>query len=475
MNLYYNYQYCYFGSYYIRVRYQSNVFFNFREVSHEPGIPGTGIYESGQTGDVCFRLPGRPFVIGSGQEAATTGKVFIARIFEEMFGLGYDFVTCSDLAQTMDQGNLFFKKACGIKRSSRTVLCVAPGGMDKVVLVRCPDDVISAIKQAIEKSWPKGIRSEHSERTYGVLVTKIKLNGNPWISRDAESIDCRRLLISIIENLEKINWRFHAVANIKGGTDSLFFMYDPKRPGNGDLSILSLDKTDRLRLINFGNESSIVKAVAEGIKKSNGRPPEVWNYHGSTEFKVSGTPFYCFGNESIASREMIAGVLQVLRQYGYEVLTGIDVSRKLDDKSSILFRKCHRSSVRHSCISLNDVDTVRIINFPSKASSSLELAVHQHYLPGIRGIMEKDSKTNCCQLKLSGTPWSALDKSYSIHGKSMLMAILREANRLGWDLVASIDVSAKYVHPDSGPGYPVDVHSWFFKYTPDTFGNITML
>ena len=437
----------------------------FREISgpermYEPD------YDYYGTGATCFKLPGRPFVVASGQESATIGKVFIARIFEEMYKLGYDFVTCSDLAQTVDQGNLFFKKALDCaERRSKSVLCVAPGGMDKVVLARCPDEVKSAIKSAISQAWREGIQGEDSERTLGILITKLKLNGNPWNSCADESVDSRKLLIAIIENLEKLNWKFHAIANIKGGTDSLFFIHDPDQPRNGNLSMLSLNRTDRLRLINFANDPRIVLAVAESLKETNGYEPDLKNYYGSTEFKVSGTPFYSSGYESIASREMIAGVLQVLRQNGYEVLTGIDVSRKLHDKSSILFRKCNRIAERHACISLNDVDKIRIINFPSEISRSLELVVQQHYLPGIQEIKEKGSRTSCCQLKLNGSPWSSYNKSYSIHGKSMLLMLLREASRLNWDLVASVDVSAKYVHQDNGPDYPIDVHAWFFKYT----------
>ena len=43
----------------------------------------------------------------------------------------------------------------------------------------------------------------------------------------------------------------------------------------------------------------------------------------------------------------------------------------------------------------------------------------------------------------------------------MLLHLLKKANELGWQLVCSLDVSAKYVHRDNGPDYPLDVHSWF--------------
>ncbi len=44
----------------------------------------------------------------------------------------------------------------------------------------------------------------------------------------------------------------------------------------------------------------------------------------------------------------------------------------------------------------------------------------------------------------------------------MLLHMLKKANEYGWQLVASLDVSAKYVHRDKGPDYPIDVHSWYF-------------
>ena len=49
--------------------------------------------------------------------------------------------------------------------------------------------------------------------------------------------------------------------------------------------------------------------------------------------------------------------------------------------------------------------------------------------------------------------------------------MLKKANSLGWRLVASADVSAKYVRQDNGPDYPIDVHSWYFVYWPGDSGD----
>jgi len=52
------------------------------------------------------------------------------------------------------------------------------------------------------------------------------------------------------------------------------------------------------------------------------------------------------------------------------------------------------------------------------------------------------------------------------HGRALLLGLLGALTDLGWRLVASADVSAKYIHQDNGPDYPLDVHSWYFMYDP---------
>ena len=66
---------------------------------------------------------------------------------------------------------------------------------------------------------------------------------------------------------------------------------------------------------------------------------------------------------------------------------------------------------------------------------------------------------------LQGCPWES-GNEYGLHGRSMLLHMLKLANAHGWYLVASLDVSAKYVHRQKAPDYPIDVHSWYF--TTDT-------
>ena len=48
----------------------------------------------------------------------------------------------------------------------------------------------------------------------------------------------------------------------------------------------------------------------------------------------------------------------------------------------------------------------------------------------------------------------------------MILHLLKKANELGWQLVCSLDVSAKYIEQENGPDYPLDVHSWFLCKNP---------
>lgn len=68
------------------------------------------------------------------------------------------------------------------------------------------------------------------------------------------------------------------------------------------------------------------------------------------------------------------------------------------------------------------------------------------------------------QVKLRGNPWSSMASKDGYHGRAMLLGLLGAFTDLGWRLVCSADVSAKYVHQDKGPDYPLDVHSWYFMY-----------
>ena len=73
----------------------------------------------------------------------------------------------------------------------------------------------------------------------------------------------------------------------------------------------------------------------------------------------------------------------------------------------------------------------------------LRFIAQQAYAPGIAETMDQTSDFFALTLHLKGHPWSR-DSNDSCHGKSMLLLLLVKAEKLGWELVASADVSAKF-------------------------------
>ena len=93
----------------VSLTWQSNSpYFYYRELA---GPNWHGCNPREDYGAITFRLPGHPFRARGGKKNATLGKLIIVRLFEEMYKLGYDFITSSKLSRTpTDHSTLLFKK-----------------------------------------------------------------------------------------------------------------------------------------------------------------------------------------------------------------------------------------------------------------------------------------------------------------------------------------------------------------------------
>ena len=181
---------------------------------------------------------------------------------------------------------------------------------------------------------------------------------------------------------------------------------------------------------------------------------------------MKGYPFASSGSESVSARQLICRILESLREVGWEVTATLGVSRKPTDKSTFLLRRCESARLRFACLAPADVDRLRMLNFPPDMARHIRALAEKAYLPGVADELHRDA--SCHELELSGVPWTQ-NSSYSLHARSMLLRLLREAHAHGWRLAASADVSAKFVHQENGPDYPVDVDAWFFSYQVSTF------
>jgi len=64
------------------------------------------------------------------------------------------------------------------------------------------------------------------------------------------------------------------------------------------------------------------------------------DYHGTTELKLGGCPWWADGNDAVESRYFISSLIGALKANGWEVKGTIDLSRHNNDKSTFLLKQC---------------------------------------------------------------------------------------------------------------------------------------
>merc|ERR1712088_768906 len=79
------------------------------------------------------------------------------------------------------------------------------------------------VENVIKETWPSGIQMQKDKEVLGEMVHYININ---------------EIINRIVRKLSGINLRLVGVINIKGGTDSLFFIEDPR--SNAQFSSISL-------------------------------------------------------------------------------------------------------------------------------------------------------------------------------------------------------------------------------------------
>lgn len=152
---------------------------------------------------------------------------------------------------------------------------------------------------------------------------------------------------------------------------------------------------------------------------------------------------------------------------GWHNIAAIDISRRATDKSVLIFQQREPKRCSLMCLSLTDADKFRLINMPTQIVDLFKDILLRRWFKGIQEekIMSL-SFGSVRQIKIKGWPWNGGLNNDTCHIRSFLCNIIEDFAHQGWKVLMAGDVSAKYVHQDKGPDYPVDVHSFWFIYEP---------
>jgi hypothetical protein len=421
-------------------------------------------------GTVQLTMANKLFIENNGKKAATLGKLLLVWLLEELHGTGWQLLLSADLDRFLVQAaTLFFQRTTREGPGLVRVVCVAPGEWDKIILINHDERVKAAVVDAIEESWPPGVQSQETITMFDQTLDEIKMSGYPWMTAEA-NVDNNRIICQIVGRLSQLGLRLLAGVNIKGGTDSLFFITDPKTAKQSpDFCALSLCQRNRLRLVGCKDQAAVVREVCV---QTGFRVQEETTREHHAKLNLGGSPWCSSGAESVRARQLVGRISEAMVGRGWALTDAVDISRREDDKSMLLFRRCPPGATRFCCIALTHVNNLRLVDFPPGDLEVMRDAATRHYLPGLLWQYNAQEQGSL-KAKMSGRPWSTAIGpllGWAVHARSLLVHLLATATALGYRPVVSADVSAKYGEPDldncTGPvGHwdseemPLDVHT----------------
>ena len=343
--------------------------------------------------------------------------------------------------------------------------CIGISSTDKLMFIGFPSTLNHVFENVVAQNWPKTIQKV---KLIGDTL-EIKLTGNPWLSENgSESIQSRTLIKALINTLDQQQWLLYGSSNLKDTADTIFFRYDPNVPVDGSRFagfVIGLSRNDRLQVIDA--HPQIVDCVRNVLLEywPHGLQKEKQKFN-ADEFKLSGNPWWSDGQDGISARFVMCKLFEALMSIGWRVQIAIDLTRKLNDKSVFTFQKFVPMVAPIFCLSLNYTDRIRFINAPQDVMEILSAEIRKYWLFGI-------GKEGPCgtsrEIKLNGNPWSyGIGGHDGAHGRVLLCHLLRVCASIGWFIILSADVSAKYAKRDNEPDYPIDVHSWWFMQIPSS-------
>lgn len=333
-----------------------------RQVIQETWLPGIQRETFMLNGVHEFKLRGYPFAVNISSNDAVLSRKMAGSVLHRLYRDGWKLVISSDLTRTMDLTTWIFKKMPVSVFSSQPFMVVGLSSTDTLMVLNAPADLHQTFKDVLDKTWPRGIQRWSYENS----VLLIKLKGTPWHPDGDETVHSRQLLQTLVNDLQARQWSLYGNSNLKSGTNTLFFEHNPNialgQPTPPHFTI-SLNKHDTLRLIS--TPESLISAVRDVIQTCwrKGIQQES-RYFESWEFKLKGNPWWASGEEAVDSRYLILKLIESMQAYGWSVIASIDSSRKLSDKSALLFRQSQPRQSPVFCISLNETDKLRLINAP---------------------------------------------------------------------------------------------------------------
>lgn len=194
---------------------------------------------------------------------------------------------------------------------------------DRLRLICFPPQITDIIRDALRRSWARGIQSE---RIYAGSH-EFKLCGYPWHGQGQDAVPARVMMTSVLSTLYHQGWALISSTDVSKKSldkDSLFFRYNGAvAPQPSTFFAISFNEGDKIRLINAPPDvlQAVQRLLAANVQKEIWKVPNV-----AYQFKLKGYPWYANGESAVTVRMMLLQLLDVLTTVGFEIYTSIDMS-----------------------------------------------------------------------------------------------------------------------------------------------------
>ena len=313
------------------------------------GLQDCRTLQSSQHGvSIKLKLSGSPW---SGETGAAGVQIrqLLLDLVRLLHSQDFRFVANINFKGTLD--SFFFEARRSLSfglPSPETMFAVSLNRSDRLRVISAPPEVLHQVAGVVQQSWSRGIqavRSYHGCHEY-------KLGGSPWWAEGEQAVASRRLIGSLLAALKHTGWEVAATLEISRQLDDkslLLFRQSASitrpptshKPGTLSMMVdwvsISFHETDKIRLVSGpGKETASQTSLREKVRArlaegGEGVVQREREYHGATEWKLSGTPFSGTFGTGGQQRAMISFLSCILRDFntsGWKLVTSADISAK---------------------------------------------------------------------------------------------------------------------------------------------------
>jgi len=446
------------------------------EAAREAWPPGVKHHKTQVQYGYRIKLNGTPFqeVMMGFQSESVWARNFLSVMFLKLGRRGWVPYVPSDLRRFGDTVSIFMQydpKSASAFANTSAMAVVGLHESDKMQFINVDGSAAQLLYDVVSKAWHSNVamkeKKTDSKNGFTPLsYHEITMCGSPWgwTTGEKDAVHGRLSVLRVVETMAKQGWRMVLNCNVRPTTDTLFFVRDDgiaarvAEVGGRAMFGMGLHKMDEFRIV--GREhldnswqpqviDALTKAIntywPQGLKRSEQKE----HFY---VLEMHGTPWWADGTEAVQARLMVAKVYESLLSLGWLIKSTIDCSRKDNDKNSFFFERCNPIDTNVAVLSFNESDKIRAINCPQEVEDILDKTIHNMW-----EVQRKRPYGASTEWKLKGCPW---DWGHW-QNKALALHILHALSTIGFTVLASADTSAKYIHQQNGPDYPLDVHSWF--------------